>query len=396
MTTRLYYTDPLLASFEAVVTSAIPDGDGVRVVLDRTAFYPTSGGQPHDTGRLGGLPVIDVIDREDGEVEHRVEGRLEPGRTVAGEIDWTRRFDHMQQHTGQHVLSAAFERTAAAGTVSFHLGRERSTIDLHREVSAQEIGEAEALASRVVWEGRPVAVRFATGAEAAGLALRKDPSRSGELRLIEIRDFDLSACGGTHVTDTARIGVIAVFGWERFKGGSRVSFVCGGRALASHGRLRDIVAEAGRVLSVGADEIAPAIARLRLDVRDQARTMTRLHEELVSYRAADVRKSAETIGPYRVVLRSDVDAEAQALRALAAAVVAAPGLVVVLIGAGEPAPVVVARSEDVAFDAGRVLREMAAALGGRGGGRPELAQGGVAADPARIMAFVRTTLDASG
>jgi alanyl-tRNA synthetase len=190
--------------------------------------------------------------------------------------------------------------------------------------------------------------------------------------------------------------VIAVFGWERFKGGSRVSFVCGGRALASHGRLRDVVAEASRALSVAAEEIAPTIARLQADTREQARALTRLHEELVNYRAVDIRRSVETIGRYRVVLRDDVDGEAQALRALASAVVAAPGLVVVLIGAGVPRPVVVARSADVAFDAGRFMRDLTAALGGRGGGRPELAQGGVAADPARIMAFVRTTLDASG
>jgi alanyl-tRNA synthetase len=179
MVERLYYTDALMTRFEAVVRACEPDGTVCRVKLERTAFYPTSGGQPCDTGRLGGLHVVDVVDDDDGDIEHVVEGTLTPGQAVAGEIDWDRRFDHMQQHTGQHVLSAAFEKLSGVATESFHLGTETSTIDLAREVSVDELNEAESLASRVVWENRRIAVRFASDEEAAGLPLRKEPARTG-------------------------------------------------------------------------------------------------------------------------------------------------------------------------------------------------------------------------
>jgi len=160
---------------------------------------------------------------------------------VSGAIDWTRRFDHMQQHTGQHVLSAAFDRLLNARTESFHLGAESSTIDLARELSPTEIGRAEDEANRVVWEDRPVAIRFAGPEEVTKLALRKEPKREGTLRLIDVQDFDLSACGGTHVARTGAIGLIAIAATERFRGGSRVTFLCGGRALAGYRALRDAV-----------------------------------------------------------------------------------------------------------------------------------------------------------
>ncbi len=245
MTHRIYYTDALQTTFEATVLSSSPLGAGAssqsKVTLDTTAFYPTSGGQPFDMGSLGGRAVLDVVDGEDGVITHVGDGPLEPGQAVAGVIDWPRRFDHMQQHTGQHVLSAAFERTCAARTESFHLGTTTCTIDLAREVTPAEIAGAEDLASQVVFEDRPVQVRFASETEAAAMPLRKEPARGGTLRLVDVKDFDLSACGGTHVSHTGQIGLIAVTGWERFKGGTRVAFVCGQRALISHRRFRAVV-----------------------------------------------------------------------------------------------------------------------------------------------------------
>ena len=196
MTERLYYTDPYQTEFEAVVERAEPRGGHLAVVLNRTAFYPTSGGQPYDTGTISGAAVVDVIDTEAGAIEHLVEGRLEAGQSVHGAIDWARRFDHMQQHTGQHVLSAAFDRLHGARTISFHLGRDTSTIDLEREVSPALIAAAEDEANRIVWQNDPVAIRFVSDEEAARLPLRKPPAREGTLRLIEIAGFDLSACGG--------------------------------------------------------------------------------------------------------------------------------------------------------------------------------------------------------
>ncbi|HET9369950.1 MAG TPA: DHHA1 domain-containing protein [Vicinamibacterales bacterium] len=392
MTTRLYYTDPLLTTFDATVVSCEPAAAGFDVALDQTAFYPTSGGQPFDTGRLGAASVIEVVDRDDGSIAHLVDAPLAVDTRVLGQIDWARRFDHMQQHTGQHVLSAAFDRLCGVRTTSFHLGADASTIDLAREVTAAEVAAAEDEACRIVWEDRPVEVRFVSEEEARALPLRKESLRTGELRLVEIEDFDLSACGGTHVPTTGRIGIIAVAGRERFKGASRITFVCGGRALRSHGRLRDIVEAASRSLSVSGNEVPDAVARLGDALREANRHRKVMSEELAGFRAAHWASEAETIGAHRVVLRHESDSDAVMLKTLASAIVKDGGRVAVLVGAGEPRAVVAARSSDVAWDAGAWIKQAAATLGGRGGGRPELAQAGIAAPAETILALARESL----
>jgi alanyl-tRNA synthetase len=391
-TSRLYYTDALLTAFDAIVVSSEVQDGRTEVVLDRTAFYPTSGGQPHDLGVLGGLPVRDVADRDDGAVGHVVDSPLAVGASVRGEIDWTRRFDHMQQHTGQHLLSAAFDRLLGVRTTSFHLGAETATIDLAREVTPSEIAQAEASANDVVWQDRAVSIRFATEEEARALPLRKEPTRTGELRLVEITDFDVSACGGTHVPRTGMVGVIAVAGWERFKGATRLTFVCGGRALTSHRHLRDVVGLATRLLSGSSQELPAAIERLQGESKALTRAVRDLQDRLAGYRAAELRTLAETIRGVRGVLRHEAGADAAALKSLASALVTESGMVVVLVGDGQPAPVVVARSADVTIDAGAWLKRATAALGGRGGGRPELAQGGIGAPADDILRFARQTL----
>jgi alanyl-tRNA synthetase len=389
-TTRLYYTDSLLPSFEATVVSCAPVADRFEVILDRTAFYPTSGGQPYDTGTLGGARVVDVVDRDD-EVVHVIEGPIAQGTVVRGEIDTVRRLDHIQQHTGQHMLSAAFDREARVRTVSFHMGADASTIDLAREVSPAEIAAAEDAANRVIWEDRPITIRFATEEEASRMPLRKEPVKTGRLRLVEVADFDLSACGGTHATRTGMVGLIAVSGWERFKGGSRISFVCGGRALATFRQLRDAAIGVTRELSVAIADMPGAVERLRGDLKSQARALRQLQEQLAVHEAARLRDGAETIGGVRGVLTS-TDWDGAAIKALAQAIVAEPNCVAVVTGGGRPVPVVVARSAGVAIDAGAWMQRAVAALGGRGGGRPELAQGGVAAEPDRVLQFARETL----
>jgi len=392
VTTRIYFTDASVADFDATVLSCSPAGDRFEVTLDRTAFYPTSGGQPHDTGTLGAARVLDVRDDAAGVIHHAVNAPLVPGETVGGRIDGPRRLGHMQQHTGQHVLSAAFDRLFGVRTTSFHLGALAATIDLAREVTPVEISQAEALANRVVWDARPVTVRFVSEEEAARLPLRKEPVKTGTLRLVDVTDFDLSACGGTHVPQTGMIGAIAVAGWERFKGATRLTFVCGGRALASHASLRDVVTTATRALSVLPGEVSPAIERLQSDLKASARDLKRLHEDLAVHQAAELRTSAATIGPWRGVLTARPGWDAATLKTLATAIVSESGLVVVLTGDGRPTPVVVTRSADVAWDAGAWLKRATAALGGRGGGRPELAQGGLDASADRILEFARQTI----
>ena len=224
------------------------------------------------------------------------------------------------------------------------------------------------------------------------MRLRKEPARTGLLRLVDVTEFDLSACGGTHVMRTGMIGVIAIAAWERFKGGSRVTFVCGGRALRSHGALRDATAESARLLSVGLAELPAAIARLQADGKSATRTIRDLQQEVALQRAETFRAAAETLGGYRGVLRHEAGWDQSGLKALASAVVGTPGFVTVLVGSGQPAPIVVARSADIAFDAARWMSAATAKFGGRGGGRPEFAQGGVSAAPEEILAFARESL----
>jgi alanyl-tRNA synthetase len=382
MTDRLYYDDAFLREFDAIVTAVEPHGDRTRVLLDRTAFYPTSGGQPFDVGTLGPSRVVDVVDDNGGAIAHIVEGGPTPpvGERIHGAVDWARRFDHMQQHTGQHVLSAAIARLFQVRTLSFHLGADAATIDVARELTPDEVSAAEDEANRIVWENRPVAVRYVSAEEAAKLELRKEPVRGGTLRLIEVDGFDLAACGGTHVSRTGSIGVIAAASWERFKGGQRIEFLCGRRALDRFRRLRDSVATGVRLLSVLPGELGPSIERLQADVRELKHTLSAARAELAGYRAADFVASAQTLetgrsGAVKAVLRA-VDADAAGLKSLAVAAVAHPGCIAVLTSVSRPALVVVARSADVQVAANRLLAALVARFGGRGGGKPELAQGG--------------------
>lgn len=373
MTTRLYYTDATAREFDATVVEVLTHEGHPAVILDRTAFYPTSGGQPFDTGTLGGGKVVDVVDRDDGVVVHVLDRRIELG-PVRGSIDWERRLEHMQQHTGQHVLSAAFDKVLGARTVSFHLGAERSTIDLSRDLSPADVARAELEANRIVWEDRPVSVRFVSDEEAAALPLRKEPKRTGKLRIVEVSDYDLSACGGTHVSRTGAIGIIAVSGMEKYKGGLRVEFVCGGRALRDFRLLRDAVTGSVRQLSVLPAELPDGIARLQADSKDLQRTVKGLQEKLAGFEAQGLVERAVSAGNARAVIETAAW-DASGLKALAMSAVAAPGLVAVLFN---PAGglLVVARSAGLTFDASAAVKALVAKFGGKGGGRPELAQAG--------------------
>ncbi len=395
MTDRLYYTDAYQTEFDADVTACAPAGDRFAVTLSATAFYPTSGGQPHDLGQLGGRAVMDVVDDEDGRLVHLVEGPLDIGARVHGAIDWVRRFDHMQQHTGQHVLSAAFETICKARTESFHLGTASATIDLGRPVSAQEIAAAEDDANRVVWQDREVRVRFVSAEEAATLPLRKESGRTGTLRLVDVTDYDLSACGGTHVARTGGIGVISVTGWEKFKGGTRVEFRCGVRALTQLREWRDTLAATNRALSVSAVELAPAIERLQGENKALARTVRTLQEQLAGHVAADLVTTAARVGD-RVVVAQALDGwDAPGLKAIAASIAATPGACAAVFSATSPALVVIARAADVPVDAGAVLKALVAQYGGKGGGKADLAQGGgLTGDIAAIVEAARAALTA--
>lgn len=395
MTERIYYNEPRCRVFDAVVTRAMERDGKPAVHLDRTAFYPTSGGQPSDTGRLGDANVLDTID-EDDEIVHVLSAPMTEGAVVRGEIDWPRRFDHMQQHTGQHVLSAAFDRLFANRTMSFHMGVESSTIDLAREMTPVDVERAIDEANRTVWEDRPVLIRVVSPEEAATLPLRKEPVRSGPLRLIEITDCDLSACGGTHVAHTGEIGIIAASALERFRGGSRLSFLCGSRALRAFRMQRDVIAGSVKHLSVLPAELPGAIDRLQQDHKQSRKDIARLQQSLAVHEAARLLAEAESFEGTRVVLRALEGWDAAGLRAIATAVTAHERAATVLLSSISPFAVAVARSTDVALDSSQVLKAMMTGYGGRGGGKPDLAQGaGLTGDTAAILETARAAITAA-
>ena len=388
MTQRIYYTEPYRRSFDAQVLSATPWGDRLHVTLDQTAFYPTSGGQPFDTGTLGSAAVVDVIDNDDGTITHVVSGMLKPGDVVRGEIDWSRRFDHMQQHTGQHVLSAAFDRLFGVRTESFHMGQQSSTIDLAREVTAMEVARAEDDANRMVWEDRPVTIRFATAEEAASMGMRKESQRSGTLRLIDVMEYDLSACGGTHVERTGAIGIVAIGSVEKFKGGSRVEFLCGARALERFRLWKGALSAIQKNLSVPPVEMAASIERLQEDVKAAQRNIRGFQEKLASHEAKSLLAKGSP------VVEAIEGWDAQGIKSIAAAITAAdPNAAVALFTTSSPAQVVIARGSASNIDAGVVLKQLAGKFGGKGGGKPDLAQGGgLAADTTTLVGVARELL----
>lgn len=373
MTQRLYYTDAYLSSFDAVVRE-IADG-GRRVYLDRTAFYPTSGGQPHDTGTLGGERVVDVVD-EGNRIAHVLESPLTvPVDTpVHGRIDWARRYDHMQQHTGQHLLSAVFADLFGLETVSVHFGARSSTLDLASEsVSPEQILEAERRANELVWEARPVEVSFEDAATATGL--RKPPAREGEIRVITIQGVDRSACGGTHVRTMAEIGPILLRGTERIRRETRIEFYCGGRALARARADHELLGRAAQLLSTSPEEVPTLVAAQRDQIRELASTRRRLGEELAGYRARELYRATEP-GPagVRLAVARRPERTVEELRALAHAFTAHPRAVLVATLAAPPT-LLLAASDDAGIDAGAMLRQALAEVGGRGGGNARIAQG---------------------
>jgi alanyl-tRNA synthetase len=393
MSNRIYYTDPQCREFDAAVTAVTRLAERPAVALDTTAFYPTSGGQPHDTGTLGDARVVDVVESDAGDIWHVLDREMGAGQRVHGTIDWDRRFDHMQQHTGQHILSAAFDRLHRARTVGFHMGALVSSLDLAIDLPAEAIADGEAEANRIVWADRPVGIRFVDEADAAALPLRKEPGRGGTLRVIDVEDYDLSACGGTHVSRTGAVGLIGVLSAERVRGGVRLEFVCGARALRSLRTFRDAVSGCIRHVSVAPDELPAALERLQAENKDQRKLVKDLRERLAGHEAAALAAAAVADNGIRSVVQALEGYDQSALKAMALAICSTPGFQAALFTSTAPHMAVVARSKDGAADCAAALRSLMAAFGGRGGGKPELAMGGgLTGDLSQILAAARAEL----
>jgi len=388
---RLYYDNPSLLEFEATI-SAIQERNGiVRVLLDRSAFYPTSGGQNFDTGFLSVMEngdrvrVTDVQeDEQRGNVLHVVEASpewLQTGVQIRGIIDGERRRDHMQQHTGQHVLSAAFERLFNFATVSFHMGDDYCSIDLSTDkINLQQLEAAERLANEVVSEDRLVEIRYATADEAQSMGVRKIPPAMHEkLRLIDIRDFDLNACGGTHVASTGQIGCIFLRKTEKVKQGVRVEFVCGLRAVAIARKDFQSLSEAASVYSAQLWEV-PQQARKSIDeIKAGQKAQQRLLEEVAELQAAKLLRVAKEHpggSGQKLVVEYFADRDLGFIKLLAQKIVRFDKAVALLACGGAQPSLVFAQASGLPSDMGALMKDTLQNLGTRGGGNRDMAQGG--------------------
>ncbi|HEX4581442.1 MAG TPA: alanyl-tRNA editing protein [Acidobacteriaceae bacterium] len=426
---RLYYADSALTQFTATVTDIRERSrtGGIslwQIALDRSAFYPTSGGQPHDSGTLAATapsgarleaPVVGVEEDEQGEIWHLTPKPLLAGTQVEGSINWSRRLDHMQQHSGQHLLSALFYQELHALTVSFHLGDAVSTIDLKTEsLEPAQLAHIERLANAIVAEARSMAHQSISAEEAQRLLaegnLRKLPPRGGDIRIIVIpgnpaagaipgnpaadaipgapehpsADLDVNACGGTHVTSTSQIGAVLIRGTERIRQSVRVSFLCGNRAIAAARADDALLTQLGRELSVGRADLPAAVSRMKAESKIGAKERQALREDLANYHAARLIVEDPPQNDLRIVRRIFPDRDAEYVKLLASRVVtAAPHTVAVLASTQQqpaPATVVMACRQEPGRNAGELLRAALAASGGRGGGSITLAQGLVSPD----------------
>jgi alanyl-tRNA synthetase len=384
------------------VVSCEPEGDRWKVVLDKTAFYPTSGGQPHDLGRLGDAPVVEVVDvggeavGADHHIVHYTSAELRVG-PVHGQVDWARRIDHMQQHTAQHLLSAAFIELFGFQTVSFHLGRELSTIDLNApSVVARHLEEAERRTNDIIFEDRPVVIRFGTAEELAEAGIRKKVEREGILRAIEIEGFDRQPCGGTHLARTGQAGLLFIRKLERRRDLSRVEYMAGYRALAAARSDFALLTEAGSLLSCGVADVPAGIAKLMGERREQAATAKRIEDRLALLEArALLREHDESRGApladasatdARMVVAAVPEATAGYLGLLAARLAAVNNVVALLVSRDQ-GHVVFAQSKGLSSDLGAALRECLKEFGGKGGGSRDFAQGSLP-NPAEADAFL--------
>jgi len=401
VTQRLYYDNATLVDFDAHIVARRETERGPAVQLDRTAFYPTSGGQPHDTGTLAGIPVVDVWNEEEagppGTVWHLLGATpvAADDETVHGIIDWARRFDHMQQHTGQHILSAACVELYQGNTVGFHLGSAASTIDLDiPQLSWEAAFRIEDAVNRVIWENRPVTIHTVTHDDLKDMPLRKPPQVTGDIRVIWVEGYDVSACGGTHVRSTGEIGLLKITGIERYKGGVRVAFLCGGRALRDYRRVLHALRETSSDLSVAQDEVPQTVVRLQEELQTTRRALSKAQGQLLDFEADHLWEATPEIDGVRRIGVHWIDRPFADARAIAGRLRERPRTLLLLaVSEADGARLVCARSDDLPHvDAGAILREVTQALGGRGGGSPSIAQGGAPVHPADvIMATIQST-----
>lgn len=384
MTERLYYEDSYLKEFRAKVLKKIKIDNQTAVVLDETAFYPTSGGQPYDKGVIQDVPVVEVAEEGD-EIIHILKKELKEkiNSEVVGKIDWKRRFDHMQQHSGQHILSAAFEKLWNADTVSFYLGDEICTLDIMKDnITSEEVKKAEILSNNIVLENKPIKVYFVDQERANELNLRKIPPQKEDIRIVEIKDFDICACCGTHCGTTGEVGLIKILKWEKRGVKIRLDFICGKRSLKDYYWKNELIKNISNKLTIKDTELGEAVERM-LEERKEARKESReIKEKLQEYEAKRlIDESSIRDDGIRIINKVFEEKNSQEARGLVQKIINLNDSVVVLAGIknkgeGEGAKILFACSRVLKYDMNGLIREAGKFIEGRGGGAPNFAQAG--------------------
>jgi len=383
LTERLYYQDSYLKEFKAKVLKKIKINNQPAVVLDKTAFYPTSGGQPYDRGVIQDIPVVEVVEDND-EITHILKEELkeEINSEVVGKINWERRFDHMQQHSGQHILSGALMKLWSVETVSFHLGEEVCTLDIAKEkFTEEEARKVEECANEIIFNNKPVKCYFVEGEEELKrLNLRKMPDRKGKIRIIEIENFDLSACGGTHCRATGEVGMIKITKWEKRGEKIRLEFICGRRVWKDYFRKNKVIKNISNKLTIKDSELGEAIDRMLEEQKEIRKELKGFKEKLQDYEVRNlINKSSLKDDGIRIVSKIFEDKNFQEVRELVQKIINLDESVVVLAGInskGEGIKILFACSRALNYDMNRLIREAGKFIEGRGGGAPNFAQAG--------------------
>lgn len=381
MTERLYYEDSYLKVFKAKVLKKIKIDNRLAVVLDETAFYPTSGGQPYDKGVIQDVPVVQVVEEGD-EIIHILKEELKEkvNSEVVGKIDWERRFDHMQQHLGQHILSGALMKLWSAETVSFHLGEEVCTLDIAKEkLTEEEAKKAEECANEIIFDNRPVKCYFVEGVEdLKRLNLRKVPEKTGKIRIIEVEDFDFSACGGTHCQATGEVGLIKITKWEKRGEKIRLEFICGRRAWKDYFWKNELIKNISNKLTIKDSELGETIDRMLEERKEIRKELKEFKEKLQDYEVRNlINESSLKDDETKIISKIFEDKNFQEVRELVQKIINLDESVVVLFGVkGEEAKILFACSRALRYDMNGLIREAGKFIEGRGGGAPNFAQAG--------------------
>jgi len=373
-TRRLFDEDPYQFEFHARVIGSSDEEDRFGIVLDQTQFYPESGGQPADTGAIMNLPVLHVFER-DHQIVHILEQSIPVHTDVKGKVDADRRFDHMQQHTGQHILSQVFIQIHHAETIGFHLGQEFSTLDLNVSgLEERDIGDVEKRVNEIITQNRAVHVHSATQAELSKYPLRKPPKTEGPVRIVEVEGFDWSGCCGTHVRRTGEIGLLKILRWEKYKGGSRITFLCGNRCLEHYQNTYQIIRQLSRILSTGVMDLPATAEQLQADRKQMSKKIEALQEQVLTNEASVLLDQAIQRGPVRLIVKCFDNRDTKSVQGLARLLVKSNSVVAVLCVQSDPVFVCAARSENVRLDIRPFIEKVRVLVQGNGGGNAGFGQ----------------------